>query len=333
MDITNFAKTPVTVLTGFLGAGKTTLLNHILTADHGEKIAVIVNEFGETGIDNQLVIGADEEIFEMNNGCICCTVRGDLVRILGDLMMSKLGQAKRQLNFDRVVIETTGLADPAPVAQTFFVDPAISACYNLDSIVTVVDSRHIDQQLSNGHEAQHQVAFADVVLLNKTDLVSEEELKQVEGRIRAMNPTAKFHYTQRSRIDLPSILDIDAFNIERKLEIEPDFLDEHHHHHHDDEVMSIVLTDTRPLNLNKVEAFINEWIVDHGADTFRYKGILNIKNVKERVIFQGIHMLFECTPDREWRDGESRKSEIVVIGRNLDLDWFQQKFSGCIESE
>ena len=331
MDINDISKTPVTVLTGFLGAGKTTLLNHILTAEHGEKIAVIVNEFGETGIDNQLVIGADEEIFEMNNGCICCTVRGDLVRILSDLMLSKLGKAKRRLNFDRVVIETTGLADPAPVAQTFFVDPAINAFYNLDSIVTVVDSRHIAQQLDNGHEAQHQVAFADIVLINKTDLVSEDELKQVEGRIRAMNPTAKFHHTQRSRIDLPSILDIDAFNIERKLEIEPDFLDEHHHHHHDDEVMSIVMKDNRTLNLNKVEAFINEWLVDHAADTFRYKGILNIKNVKERVIFQGIHMLFECTPDREWRADETRKSEIVIIGRNLDADWFHNKFQACIE--
>ena len=330
VDLSNITKTPVTVLTGFLGAGKTTLLNHILTADHGEKIAVIVNEFGEVGIDNQLVIGADEEIFEMNNGCICCTVRSDLIDILGDLMMAKLGQAERPLHFDRVVIETTGLADPAPVAQTFFVDKSISTFYNLDSIVAVVDSKHISQQLDRGHEAQEQVAFADVILLNKTDLVDQSELKQVEQRIRSMNPTAKFHYSERSKITLAAILDIDAFNIERKLEIEPDFLEEGHHHHHDDDVHSIVLSDTRPLHLKKVEAFINEWLVDHGADTFRYKGILNIKDVHQRVVFQGIHMLFECTPDRSWKEDEERKSEIVIIGRNLDENWFQEKFNACI---
>lgn len=329
-ELSNVVKTPVTVLTGFLGAGKTTLLNHILTADHGEKIAVIVNEFGEVGIDNQLVIGADEEIFEMNNGCICCTVRSDLIDILGDLMIAKLGQAERPLHFDRVVIETTGLADPAPVAQTFFVDKAISTFYNLDSIVTVVDSKHIAQQLDRGHEAQEQVAFADVILLNKTDLVDAAELKQVEERIRYMNPTAKFHYSERSNIDLAAILDIDAFNIERKLEVEPNFLDEGHHHHHDDDVHSIVLTDSRPLDLKKVEAFINEWLVDHAADTFRYKGILHIENVRTRVIFQGIHMLFECTPDRPWQDSEQRKSEVVIIGRNLDESWFREQFSGCI---
>jgi G3E family GTPase len=197
-------------------------------------------------------------------------------------MMAKLGQAERQLHFDRVVIETTGLADPAPVAQTFFVDKAISTFYNLDSIVTVVDSKHIAQQLDRGHEAQEQVAFADVILLNKTDLVSADELKQTEQRIRQMNPTAKFHYAQRSNIDLSAILDIDAFNMERKLEIEPDFLDEHHHHHHDDDVHSIVMSDTRALDLKKVESFMNEWLVDHGTDTFRYKGILYIQNVKKR---------------------------------------------------
>lgn len=320
----------IPVLTGFLGAGKTTLLNHVLTADHGEKIAVIVNEFGEVGIDNQLVVGADEEIFEMNNGCICCTVRGDLIRILGQLMAAKLGNgSRRKADFDRVLIETTGLADPAPVAQTFFVDQEIAAFYKLDAIVTVVDAKHAEQHLDEGHEAQEQVAFADVILLNKTDLVSDDELQKLEKRLRAMNPAAKLYRTQQSRIEIDRILGIGAFDLEKKLEIDPGFLEEEDHEH-DDEVKSIFLRETRPLDLNKVERFINEWLVEHGVDTFRYKGVLNIKGVKKRVVFQGVHMLFSSYPDREWKPDEVPTSEFVVIGRNLDEQWFREQFAGCV---
>lgn len=328
-EIKKDSRIPVSVLTGFLGAGKTTLLNYILTANHGHKIAVIVNEFGEVGIDNQLVVGADEEIFEMNNGCICCTVRSDLIRILGDLANAKFGKGKRKIDFDRVVIETTGLADPAPVAQTFFVDEEIAGCFKLDAIVTVVDAKHADQHLDEGHEAQEQVAFADVLLLNKTDLVSEDELQRLERRLRAMNSAAKLYRTQQSQIELEHILGINAFDVDKKLEIDPGFLEEEDHDH-DDDVMSVVFRETKPLDLNKVERFINEWLVEHGADTFRYKGVLHIKGVKNRVVFQGIHMLFSSYPDRAWKSGETPASEFVVIGRNLDEAWFRQQFADCV---
>lgn len=320
---------PVTVLTGFLGAGKTTLLNHVLTANHGEKIAVIVNEFGEIGIDNQLVMGADEEIFEMNNGCICCTVRGDLIRILGELMDAKLGKGSRTVDFDRVLIETTGLADPAPVAQTFFVDEEMAEFYKLDAIVTVVDAKHAGQHLDEGHEAQEQVAFADVLLLNKTDLATKDELQQLEQRLRVMNTAAKLYRTEQSRINIDQLLGIEAFDLEKKLEIDPGFLEEEDHDH-DDEVTSIYFREERLLDLKKVDRFINEWLVDHGVDTFRYKGILNIKGVKKRVVFQGIHMLFSSYPDRDWKPDEVPISEFVVIGRNLDEAWFRQQFANCV---
>lgn len=319
---------PVTVLTGFLGAGKTTLLNHILTADHGHRIAVIVNEFGETGIDNQLVVGADEEIFEMNNGCICCTVRGDLIRILGELMDAKRAGDERKGRFDRVLIETTGLADPAPVAQTFFVDEEMAEFYRLDAIVTVVDARHADRHLDEGHEAQEQVAFADVILLNKTDLAEDEPLVRLQNRLRVMNPAAKLYRTQHSRVDLDRIIGIDAFDLKKKLEIDPGFLEEEDHEH-DDEVFSIVLREERPLDLKKLEKFLGIWLSEHGADTFRYKGVLNIQNVKQRVVFQGIHMLFSSVADRAWKKGETPRSEFVVIGRNLDEAWFREQFASC----
>ncbi|QHT61079.1 GTP-binding protein [Paenibacillus lycopersici] len=321
---------PVTVLTGFLGAGKTTLLNHVLTADHGQKIAVIVNEFGEVGIDNQLVVGADEEIFEMNNGCICCTVRGDLIRILSELKDAKFGNnGRRKADFDRVLIETTGLADPAPVAQTFFVDEEMAQFYNLDAIVTVVDAKHAEQHLDEGHEAQEQVAFADVLLLNKTDLVAEDELRKLEQRLRTMNQAAKIYRTRQSRIELHQILGIHAFDLQKKLEIEPGFLEEDDHEH-DDQVTSVFFRETRPLDLNKVEQFLQEWLTDHGVDTFRYKGILHIKGVKQRIVFQGIHMLFSSHPDREWKSDEVPTSEFVVIGRNLNEEWFRNEFAGCV---
>jgi G3E family GTPase len=321
---------PVTVLTGFLGAGKTTLLNHILTADHGQKVAVIVNEFGEVGIDNQLVMGADEEIFEMNNGCICCTVRGDLIRILTELMRGKLGLSDRKVDFDRVVIETTGLAEPAPVIQTFFIDEAMSRFYQVDSVVTVVDAKHANQQLDQAHEAQEQIAFADVILLNKVDLVGEEELGRLEKRIRLMNPSVKIHHTQQALIDLNQVLDIHAFDLEKKLEVDPDFLEHHHHHDHNDHVKAFVLRENRPLNLKQVEKLFHRWIVEYGQDMYRYKGILNIEGVSKRVVFQGIHMLFASTIDREWKAGEPRSTEIVVIGRDLDQQLFQAQFAECV---
>jgi G3E family GTPase len=320
---------PVTVLTGFLGAGKTTLLNHVLTADHGLKIAVIVNEFGEVGIDNQLVEGADEEVIEMNNGCICCTVRGDLIRILGELMDAKRAGNNRKGEFDRILIETTGLADPAPVAQTFFVDEEMADFYRLDAIVTVVDARHAGLHLDDGHEAQEQVAFADVLLLNKVDLVNGEDLKKLEKRLRQMNPSAKLYHTEQSKIEINHVLGINAFDLEKKLEIDPGFLEEEAHEH-DDSIMSLVFREERPLNLKKLEKFLGIWLSEHGENTFRYKGVLHIQGAKKRVVFQGIHMLFSSTEDREWKATETKKSEFVIIGRNLDEIWFRKQFAGCV---
>ncbi|WP_078554532.1 CobW family GTP-binding protein [Bacillus alkalicellulosilyticus] len=316
---------PVTVLTGFLGAGKTTLLNYILTENHGQKLAVIVNEFGEVGIDNQLVVGADEEIFEMNNGCICCSVRGDLIRILSELKEKN----KSTLEFERVIIETTGLADPGPVAQTFFVDPQLSEFYHLDSIVTVVDTFHVHQQLDRSREAQEQIAFADVVLLNKIDLVDEEHIHSVSERIRGMNPSARVVRTKHSQIDLDEILNVYSFDLTKKQEITPNFLKEGHHHHND-HVRAIVLRTEKPLNLSKIEKWMNSILVELGPQMYRYKGLLHIENLDKRVVFQGVHMLFAGTADREWEKGEKRVSEMVVIGTDLDEKWFQKNFEMCI---
>src|SRR3954453_16379971 len=224
-------KIPVTVLTGYLGAGKTTLLNRILSEEHGRRYAVIVNEFGEIGIDNDLVVGADEEVFEMNNGCICCTVRGDLIRILEGLM-------KRRGRFDAIIVETTGLADPAPVAQTFFVDQDVSSAARLDAVVTVADARWLSDRLADAPEAKNQIAFADVIILNKIDLVSPEELDAVEGRIRAINPYARIHRAQNCTVPIADVLDRNAFDLDRIIELEPDFLEEGHHHH-DAEMQSL----------------------------------------------------------------------------------------------
>lgn len=217
----------------------------------------------------------------MNNGCICCTVRDDLIRI-----HNQLGNGDRKADFERVLIETTGLADPGPVAQTFFVDPEIADFYKLDAIVTVVDAKHVDQHLDDGHEAQEQVAFADVLLLNKTDLVSEDELQRLERRLRTMNSAAKLYHTQQSKIDINQIVGIGAFDLEKKLEIEPGFLEEEHDHEHDDEVTSIFFRETRPLELKKVERFLNEWLVDHGVDIFRYKGVFNIRELRSESFFR-----------------------------------------------
>jgi len=312
---------PVTVLTGYLGAGKTTLLNRILTEEHGKKVAVIVNEFGEVGIDNQLIIDADEEIFEMNNGCICCTVRGDLIRIIGNLM-------KRRDKFDHIVIETTGLADPAPVIQTFFVDEDMRNKLLLDAVVTVVDAKHIWQHW-DADEAQEQIAFADVVLLNKTDLVTEEELAELEKRIRAMNAMAKIHRTRNAELEMEALLGVKAFDLNRALEIEPDFLGEHAHEH-DETVTSVAIVEAGAIDRNKFSDWIEELLRTQGPNIFRTKGILNIAGDHKRFVFQGVHMVFDGRPDRPWKATETPKNELVFIGRNLNENQLREDFRKCL---
>lgn len=315
---------PVTVLTGYLGAGKTTLLNRILTHEHGKKVAVIVNEFGEVGIDNQLVVDADEEVFEMNNGCICCTVRGDLIRIIGNLM-------KRRDKFDHLVIETTGLADPAPVIQTFFVDDEVQLQTRLDAVVTVVDVRHIRQHWE-AEEAVEQIAFADVILLNKIDLVTEDDLAKLEQRIRGMNALAKIYRTRDAQIEMDALLGVSAFDLNNALQIDPDFLDETAHEH-DETVGSIALVESGELDGDKLEAWIGELLREHGPDIFRMKGILNMAGEDNRFVFQGVHMLFDGRQDRPWKPDEARKNELVFIGRNLEQLKLAERFRDCLVSQ
>jgi G3E family GTPase len=327
MTLTKLNKIPVTILTGYLGAGKTTLLNRILTEKHHQKIAVIVNEYGEVGIDNQLVVDADEEILEMNNGCICCTVRGDLIRILRTLVFS---MAQGKVKFDRVLIETTGLADPAPVAQTFFMDELLSEKFEVDSIITVVDSKHITRHLDGHDEAQEQIAFADVIILNKTDLVSNDDLQSLERRLTNINATAKRLHAQNCNINLRDILGINTFDVNRKLEIDPHFLEDHHHHDHDDKVSSIAFREDKPLDLEKVDQWMSYLVQKKGEDLLRYKGILHIKGMEKRVVFQGLHMLFSGYPDRKWKENETRLSELVFIGKDLNKEELEQQFKNCI---
>lgn len=312
---------PITVLTGYLGAGKTTLLNRILTYEHGKKVAVIVNEFGIVGIDNQLVIDADEEIFAMNNGCICCSVRGDLIRIISKLL-------KRREKFDHLVIETTGLADPAPVIQTFFVDEDIKDKINLDAVVTVVDAKHIQQHWS-ANEVQEQIAFADVILLNKTDLVSPQELDELESKIRAMNGMAKIYRTHNSELGMDALLGVKAFDLDRALEIAPEFLNGTTPQH-DWTVNSFAIVESGELDGHKLNLWLDDLLENNGADIFRMKGILNIAGEKDRFVFQGVHMLFDGKPDRPWKEGEIRKNELVFIGRNLEQAQMRKDFKQCM---
>ncbi|HXZ45834.1 MAG TPA: GTP-binding protein [Pseudolabrys sp.] len=342
------SKIPVTVLTGYLGAGKTTLLNRILSEPHGKKFAVIVNEFGEIGIDNELVVNADEEVFEMNNGCICCTVRGDLVRIIDGLM-------RRKGKFDAIIVETTGLADPAPVAQTFFMDEQVGAKTKLDAVVTVADAKWLKQRLKDAPEAKNQIAFADVILINKTDLVAPEELSELEARIRGLNPYARLHRTERARIDINEVLGRNAFDLDRILDIEPNFLEgedhdhdhDHHHdhgdhahgghhhgnglkHYHDEEMQSVSLRSDKPLNPDKFFPWIQDLVAKDGPNILRCKGILSFKDDPERFVFQGVHMLLDGDHQRPWKDGEARDSRIVFIGRDLPVDRIRQGFESCI---
>ncbi len=350
-------KIPVTVLTGYLGAGKTTLLNRILTEEHGKRYAVIVNEFGEVGIDNDLVVGADEEVFEMNNGCVCCTVRGDLIRVLQGLM-------KRKGGFDAIVVETTGLADPGPVAQTFFVDEDVKARTTLDSVTAVVDAKHIMLRLGDSKEAVEQIAFADQIVLNKTDLVSEDDLRHVEARIRRINPLAPIHRAQRSNVPLDAIIGKHSFDLDRIQELEPQFLnpghgeaghvhDEHcghdhgHHHHdhdhvhdehcghdhhghdhshdhghksdvHDDGVKGISLTLDKPVDGQKITVWLNELLAKRGPDILRAKGIIDVKGEDKRLVFQAVHMILEGDFQREWTDKDRAPTPMVFRARVLD---------------
>ncbi len=343
-------KIPVTVLTGYLGAGKTTLLNRILSEQHGQKYAVIVNEFGEIGIDNDLVVGADEEVFEMNNGCICCTVRGDLIRIVEGLM-------KRRGKFDAIIVETTGLADPAPVAQTFFVDQDVQDQARLDAVVTVADAKWLADRLKDAPEAKNQIAFADVIILNKMDLVTDEERREVEGRIRAINPYAKLHRATKCNVDIAKVLGQNAFDLERILEIEPAFLEAdehdhdhhdhghghhhdhgHHHHHdhgsnlkvyHDEEMQSVSVRVSGDLDPDKFMPWINELVQREGPNILRSKGILAFKNDPKRFVFQGVHMILDGDSQREWKPGETRESKVVFIGRNLKEDELRQGVFSC----
>ncbi len=324
--MTTTSKTPVTILTGFLGAGKTTLLNRILQEAHGQRIAVIENEFGETGIDGDLLIQGDEQIVEMNNGCICCTVRGDLVRILGELAQK---QAAGQLRFDRVIIETTGLADPAPVAQTFFVEDAIYADYTLDAIITVVDAVHAMQQLDAHHEAQEQIGFADRILLSKTDLVAAEQIAQLQGRLRQINPRASIQAAHFSQTDLKQILDIDGFSLDAILAIEPDFLQDVAHTH-DDAIQAFVFNSERPFDLAKLEVFLEAMIEIYGTQLLRYKGIVNAFNDPQRIVFQGVHMLMSGDHTTAWQAHEQRHSTLVFIGKDLPQARFEEGLQLCL---
>jgi G3E family GTPase len=317
---------PVTILTGFLGAGKTTLLNRILKEDHGHRIAVIENEFGESGVDGEILERTEEQIVEMNNGCICCTVRGDLIRILGDLKEKRDGG---KLKFDRVVIETTGMADPGPVAQTFFTDEEIGNYYLLDSIITLVDAKHAPKQLDEFHEAQEQVGFADRILLSKTDLVSEDDAAQLSSRLKKMNPRAPIKKVHFGDAPIAEVLDIRGFNLNAILELDPQFLTDIEHEHHD-EVESFVFRSDKPFDGQKLEGFLSGMIQMYGPDLLRYKGILWMKGKKERVVFQGVHMMMGGDMGKPWAKNEKKSSLLVFIGKKLPKDLFIAGLEECL---
>lgn len=341
---------PTTILTGFLGAGKTTLLNRILQEQHGFKIAVIENEFGQENIDNEILVqDTNEQIVEMNNGCICCTVRGDLITALSNLIAQK--QAGK-IDFDRLVIETTGLANPGPVAQTFFVDEEAGLHYMLDAVVTVVDARHAMQQLDEHEEAQRQVGFADKILLSKTDLVSAEQIAQLKTRLVQMNPRATISLSDFGKVAISEVLDIKGFNLNAKLDLDPDFLQteehhecddhcdhEHHHHHdhadhhhshHSDEIAAFVYKTNRPFNTEKLDYFLGGLVQVYGPRMLRYKGVLYMEHADRKVIFQGVHQIMGTDIGAKWSESEPKESKMVFIGKNLPKEIFIQGLEQCL---
>ena len=341
---------PTTILTGFLGAGKTTLLNRILQEQHGFKIAVIENEFGQENIDNEILVqDTNEQIVEMNNGCICCTVRGDLITALSNLIAQK--QAGK-IDFDRLVIETTGLANPGPVAQTFFVDEEAGLHYMLDAVVTVVDARHAMQQLDEHEEAQRQVGFADKILLSKTDLVSAEQIAQLKTRLVQMNPRATISLSDFGKVAISEVQDIKGFNLNAKLDLDPDFLQteehhecddhcdhEHHHHHdhadhhhshHSDEIAAFVYKTNRPFNTEKLDYFLGGLVQVYGPRMLRYKGVLYMEHADRKVIFQGVHQIMGTDIGAKWSESEPKESKMVFIGKNLPKEIFIQGLEQCL---
>jgi G3E family GTPase len=342
---------PSTILTGFLGAGKTTLLNRILQEDHGLKIAVIENEFGQENIDNEILVQhSTEQIVEMNNGCICCTVRGDLIVALASLAQKR---AAGQIAFDRVVIETTGLANPGPVAQTFFVDEEVGANYLLDAVVTVVDARHAMAQLDEHEEAQRQVGFADKILISKADLVEPAQLAELKARLKRINPRAPISHSDFGRAPLSEVLDLRGFNLNDKLDIDPAFLSaeeehehehehehvhteacdhshDHHHAHHSDDIAAFVFKSQRPFNPARLDEFLASLVNVFGPRMLRYKGVLLMEGAERKVVFQGVHQIMGSDLGAKWGETEERGSKMVFIGKNLPKDVFIRGLEQCL---
>ena len=340
---------PATILTGFLGAGKTTLLKRVLTESHGQKIAVIENEFGEENIDNDILVSdTNEQIIQMNNGCVCCTIREDLRSTLADLAARK---RKGELNFDRVVIETTGLADPGPVAQTFFMDDEIAESFLLDSVLTLVDAKHGDQQLDTRQEAQRQVGFADRIFISKADLVDAATLDALAHRLKHMNPRAPQTRVNFGEVPIKDVFDLHGFNLNAKLDIDPEFLnadadhghdhhdhdhehgehcDHPHHHQHDDDVKSFVFRANRPFDPAKLEDFLGAILQVYGPKMLRYKGVLRMKGMDKKVIFQGVHQLMGSDVGPAWAPGEAKTSKMVFIGIDLPREIILQGLEQCL---